>query len=155
MTSAIETALAATPAADAQVPQGSYVSTSGELKPDVSVYSSPAADAPKANAGAVIAAPAELLERVIDSLSSFAGNKPHTEADMTAWEQLNDLLSAAPPAGWKLVPIEPTSEMLESAGAADRDGTPATYKTLYMAMVGAALNPPPACDTRACRHPGG
>jgi hypothetical protein len=28
--------------------------------------------------------------------------------------------------------------MLESAGAADRDGTPATYKTLYMAMVGAS-----------------
>ena len=54
---------------------------------------------------------------------------------------------AAAPAGWKLVPIEPTSEMLESAGAADRDGTPATYKTLYMAMVGAALNPPHACDT--------
>ena len=45
---------------------------------------------------------------------------------------------AAAPAGWKLVPIEPTSEMLESAGAADRDGTPATYKTLYMAMVGAS-----------------
>lgn len=35
--------LAATPAPDAQVPQGSYVSTSGELKPDVSVYSTPAA----------------------------------------------------------------------------------------------------------------
>jgi hypothetical protein len=44
---------------------------------------------------AVIAAPVDLLERVIDSLSSFAGNKPHTEADMTAWEQLNNLLSAA------------------------------------------------------------
>ena len=132
--------------AAAQVPQGSYVSTSGELKPDVSVYSTPAA-APQANAYAVIAAPVELLERVIDSLSSFAGNKPHTEVDMTVWEQLNDLLSAAPPAGWKLVPMEPTAEMLESAGATDRDGIPATYKTLYMAMVGAALNPPHACDT--------
>ena len=82
-------------AAAEPAPQQSYVSISGELKPDVSVYSTP----------------------------------------------------AAAPAGWKLVPIEPTAEMLESAGATDRDGTPATYKTLYMAMVGAALNPPPACDT--------
>lgn len=41
-------------------------------------------------------------------------------------------------AGWKLVPMEPTAEMLERAGATDRDGTPATYKTLYMAMVGAS-----------------
>lgn len=47
---------------------------------------------------AAVAVPVELLERVIDSLSSFAGNKPHTEADMAAWEQLNDLLSAAPAA---------------------------------------------------------
>lgn len=39
----VRAALAATPAPDAQVPQGSYVSTSGELKPDVSVYSTPAA----------------------------------------------------------------------------------------------------------------
>ena len=55
----------------------------------------PAAAASMVNAETVIAAPVELLERVIDSLSSFAGNKPHTEADMTAWEQLNNLLSAA------------------------------------------------------------
>lgn len=85
----------AAPAAAAPAPQQSYVSISGELKPDVSVYST----------------------------------------------------QAAAPAGWKLVPIEPTAEMLESAGATDRDGIPATYKTLYMAMVGAALNPPHACDT--------
>lgn len=50
--------------------------------------------------------------------------------------------AVAVPDGWKLVPIEPQPEQLDSAIATDRDGTPASYKTLYIAMVGAALTPP-------------
>ncbi|MFS4552056.1 hypothetical protein [Comamonas resistens] len=96
----------------------------------------PAADAPRENAGAVIAAPAELLERVIDSLSSFAGNKPHTKADMATWEQLNDLLSAAPPAGWKLVPVDPTDQMEQAA--ADYLGECVKAWGLWKAMIACA-----------------
>ena len=68
----------------------------------------------------------------------------HKEAQWSAWQARAALAAttAAAPAGWKLVPVEPTAEMLERAGATDRDGTPATYKTLYMAMVGVA----PAAD---------
>ncbi|MEG0139168.1 MAG: hypothetical protein RR707_00030 [Comamonas sp.] len=43
--------------------------------------------------------------------------------------------------------------MLESAGAIDRDGTPATYKTLYMAMVGATQNAPLAATPAADAPP--
>ena len=64
----------------------------------------------------------------------------YVDGKWEAWQARAALAAtpAAAPAGWKLVPMEPTAEMLERAGEADRDGTPATYKTLYMAMVGAS-----------------
>ena len=80
------------------------------------------------------------IEREIDSQLAASGiaGPMHRQDGAEIWNAALAATPAAAPAGWKLVPIEPTSEMLESAGAADRDGTPATYKTLYMAMVGAS-----------------
>ncbi len=88
----------------------------------------------------------EALESMVDVCEGHdfdgAPSDAHMEKARTAITTYRAALAATPaadaPTGWKLVPMEPTAEMLESAGATDRDGTPATYKTLYMAMVGAS-----------------
>jgi hypothetical protein len=47
----------------------------------------------------------------------------------------------AVPEGWKLVPIEPTAEMLNSAKQRDCDGMPASYTAIYQTMIAAAPSP--------------
>lgn len=47
-------------------------------------------------------------------------------------------VQAAVPAGFALAPITPTPEMLARAVEADRDGTPASYATIYTVMLAAA-----------------
>lgn len=56
-------------------------------------YEAPAHPAEGVPAQTATAVPTELLERVVDSLASFAGNQPHKPADLQAWEELNDLLT--------------------------------------------------------------
>lgn len=55
--------------------------------------------------------------------------------------------SAQIPAGWKLVPIEPTDEMVaigQSIFGSFVEDTPADYKRIYAAMLSAAPQPPQA-----------
>lgn len=50
-----------------------------------------------------------------------------------------DTRSRAPvPKGWKLVPIEPTTEMRDAAQAAFEQGMMITYQQMYRAMINAA-----------------
>ena len=47
---------------------------------------------------------------------------------------------ASVPEGWKLVPVEPTPEML-TAGECESDSDRATYETVYAAMIASAPTP--------------
>lgn len=96
-------------------------------------------------APAAVAVPAKLptsdeIRAIARSVSTSSSDSPSpSEYVMAGYRAaLAATLAADAPTGWKLVPMEPTAAMLERAGATDRDGTPATYKTLYMAMVGAS-----------------
>ena len=42
------------------------------------------------------------------------------------------------PEGWQLAPVEPTDKMLEAIKKRDCDGSPASYTTIYQAMLAAA-----------------
>jgi len=56
------------------------------------------------------------------------------------WRQ--DAQQVAVPQGWKLVPVEPTNEMLACASEHDCDGATASYQTIYTIMLSAAPQPP-------------
>lgn len=49
--------------------------------------------------------------------------------------------AGAVPEGWRLVPIEPTKEML-AAGESESDSETATYETVFAAMLAASPQPP-------------
>lgn len=49
--------------------------------------------------------------------------------------------AGAVPEGWKLVPLEPTREMM-IAGEAESDSETATYESVFTAMLAAAPQPP-------------
>lgn len=90
-------------------------------------------DIPKAMANAICKGLSSATGMRVDW--HYIGGRVHMKA-----------LAAAPapaavavPDGFALVPLTPTAEMLERAGKVDKDGTPATYKTLYITMVAAAL----------------
>lgn len=62
---------------------------------------------------------------------------------------------ASAPAGYVLVPVEPTEEMLKAAFNAPSTNHPETsgqsYPSIYAAMLAAAPTPPAALDQQAVR----
>lgn len=87
---------------------------------------------------------AEILDRISCMHSEMVGLGQHV---YELEKELEDAKSAPPPAGYALVPIEPTKEMLEAGGCFDtsRDSAP-NYKALrciWADMIYFATEEPP------------
>ena len=92
------------------------------------------------------ATPEELREARLEALARKArhgSDLTHRELIESVTPQLDDLLSVLAKAGWQLVPIEPTEEMLKEGVRAfqrayNSEDTLNDWRTCYKAMLAAA-----------------
>ena len=81
---------------------------------------------------------ANLIQRIERHIAEHGHGSPLSCALL---KEAVDLLShtpAAAPSGWKMVPVEPTPEMMDAAEQWDRDAPPKQYENIYRAMVSAS-----------------
>lgn len=74
-----------------------------------------------------------------------------------AWQRAQSAPAGAVPGGWRLVPVEPTPEMLQAGAdeplAGDHDDdAPEDYRAVFKAMLAAAPQPAPQHGDKVCQH---
>lgn len=87
----------------------------------------------------------ELLRMCADTIAVYEAMGDFESSDYKIAIALRTLLTQPPAVdGWKLVPIEPTKEMLDAAWKAKQTTTIESRKNIYCSMLAAAPSPQPA-----------